>query len=65
MTSVNTALMDDVYAFLLEANVRQSVENPDLIHIDFVVVHGDHLVLTLESGSTVEVSSVIEIGEEV
>lgn len=65
MTSVNTALMDDVYPFVLEANVRNSVENPDLVHIDFVIVHGDHLVLTLENGATVQVRAVLEIGEEI
>jgi hypothetical protein len=65
ITSVNTALMDDVFPFVLQANVRQSVENPDLLHVDFILVHGDYLVLTIENGVTVEVSAVIEIGEEI
>lgn len=65
MTSVNLSLMDDFLTIDMPANVLRDLNNPDKDIIDFIIVHGDVIVIALDTGSAVNVTATIEYGEEI
>ena len=63
-TSVNIALLNLVTAIPVQANVTRDTNNPFSTRIDFPVVRGDYLVVTL-TATTATCEGVVEWGEAV
>jgi len=63
-TSVNTALLNLVTSIPVQANVTKQVSNPFSARIDFPIVRGDYLVITL-TAATASCDAVVEWGEAI
>jgi hypothetical protein len=63
-TSVDLAKMNRVTTILVEANSFREVTNPDPQIVDFILIHGDYIVLT-GTGANAVMQVVAEWGEEV
>lgn len=63
-TAITTAKCTLVMTFRVPANGMESISNPDPDRIDFVIVHGGYLILTVDGANT-NVDGTIEIGEEI
>ena len=65
MTSVDPAKMAEFLTIPLAANQFKELENPDKDIIDFIIIHGDIIVLDIIEGNNIEVDATIEYGEEI
>ena len=65
MTSVDPAKMSDFLTIPLAASQFKELENPDKDIIDFIIIHGDIIVLAIIEGNNIEVDATIEYGEEI
>ena len=65
MTSVNPLLMGEILTVRMTAGIEKKIDNPDKELIDFIIIHGDIIVIALETGSVVTVEATIEYGEEI
>ena len=65
MTSVNPALMAEFLTIRMTSGIEKEIDNPDKDIIDFIIIHGDIIVIALDSGSVVGVEATIELGEEI
>lgn len=65
MTSVNAALMAEFLTVRMTSGIEKKIDNPDKDIIDFIIIHGDIIVIALDSGSVVGVEATIEFGEEI
>lgn len=63
-TSVNVALLNPVTQIPVQANVTRETNNPFNARIDFPIVRGDYLVITL-TATTATCEAVVEWGEAV
>jgi hypothetical protein len=63
-TSVNTALLNLVTQIPVQANVTRETNNPFNTRIDFPIVRGDYLVVTM-TATTATCEAVVEWGEAV
>jgi hypothetical protein len=63
-SAITTAKCKLLLTFRVPANGSASVDNPDKDRIDFTVVHGGYIILTVE-GSNTTVDGTIELGEEI
>ena len=65
MTSVNPALMAEFLTIRMTSGIEKEIDDPDKDIIDFIIIHGDIIVIALDSGSVVGVEATIELGEEI
>ena len=65
MTSVDPAKMSDFLTIPLASSQFKELENPDKDIIDFIIIHGDIIVLSIIEGTNIEVDATIEYGEEI
>ena len=65
MTSVDPTKMEEFLTIPLAANQFKELENPDKDIIDFIIIHGDIIVLDIIEGNNIEVDATIEYGEEI
>jgi len=63
-TSIDTAKLSLVTPILIDANATRQVVNPAPDIVDFILVHGDYIVIT-GTGSSASMQCVVEWGEEV
>jgi hypothetical protein len=63
-TSVVTANMHRVTSIPIQAGLTREVTNPEPQIVDFILVHGDYIVLT-GTGASANIQAVVEWGEEV
>ena len=65
MTSVDPAKMLEFLTVPLAASQFKELNNPDKEIIDFIIIHGDIIVLAIIEGNNIEIDASIEYGEEI